>query len=1504
MTDSKYPGQLDTDAEIPRVDDNITEIGGEAIDSVRSAVFNIEEALGINPQGTATDVTTRLSQSLNPDGTIKAAALAAIGLITLPIVNSMIASNAAIAESKLALNYGTAFLKAGHNSNYALIISLMNDLAVDISHLAAHVTHPSSFGRHRTSDIDGYAGTAYDGYNLQGIVNNLNTRIIRHLTAPIAAHAASAISFDDTGSPISASNVQEALRATGLYIEGATIEHQDSQHSNGVLSSQDVSFGGTNHSYVLIASSSINPVSAGTLAIQFASVPVNFSRVGRGDRVDIVVNTVTYTRYVDYTFGTSTIFFLTPLPISSVSATATVYKRADEYIAPAALNVAYRHRLAPGVVGGAIIQLVHPNAPFILSSGADPRGLSVSAANIKLGWGTTPYTTADINIYIGMVSNFSLTSIWTVENVAIQLNEDFSASHYPFVAFTYKGQLGIALDVPDGYISIQTPAGSSAWSTLGFSPGDVAYPLNRKFYIEGYEFTNVREILNTTGSVLISNQQQITSLGQNVVAAGVKPSGIVRVSNNAGNNGTYIFDNTSGTNTLVVNENLTGFAVGTNVGVKVYADTFNPSPSHKTLYELFIDGYDHAGAIFTGEKRLEYQTTTGGAVINYFDVVDVSRNFTAATRTLTYTNSGSVYTMQLGSGEIVTLPVPTISSAGYRFKTYDTDGINYVEFEVSARYSLLASGTVTITIYDRPSEKRYLQVGKVLHDTQYFKYLEDRRLFGTVGRADVRSDFTRDYISYPTSLLRKGGVIRDCSILTSIGATSFSFAGGEVLANGNVFSASSYSFDVPTDGVQTYNLYVDGSGVVRFQVNDQYVENQISTPSTQEIIDSLDKTILYVITTDVSSQILTITDVRKFVNNIDGKIELLIGSDSHGHFDSLLSAINYLNACGSIAGPRVLRIIGTVYVDSTTDAIVLPDNVVLEGETKNTSSGAAGSMMVFLNAASTIQLGNYITIQNLRFYSTYTNLNGMLSSVSAKNGVNINNCSFIFDTYRTNNIAIKLADAALQFDLSHSTINNCNFYQIDIGIYCADGTYGCKIKDNFFYNIYSNGIWMNNNPYTAQDTIIEGNIFSTINFSSSANASLVTLKKAKEIWVKNNKFISTSSGAASKPMLYLESQSQNVTIENNTFSNTSTTGQGFNCAVYITSAELVDINKNTFTNFSGDATSTTTIRAAGGQFINIIENNMTNCRAPLYGTSFFYSSIKNNIINTTGSMGVCVETSAGSVNNYIGNLIYNYDVTPGAPLVSLTTAGDGYGLISNNIFSFDSSSSFSLVSVAENGYVISNNQFMGQEFTGFAAYPLSVLGNYAIIIGNDFNGITGVVSGAAAKIGMFSNSIDVLNKGQLYSVFIPLTNAMPDKAAAAHVSGSYAYNGIWRVEGGYYQAQEGDLYSTFNGLYHYFSSRDVPTGATIKSATLWYNISGGGTTANLDVYWYKYAGVNTSATDVRALQSAGGTGPTEIIYPTSKQLMGQDHEHGIALIAVAGGTFSLTYKGMVVTYQL
>ncbi len=105
-----YPNAIDGDAELIRVDDAITEIGGEAINQLREAVFAIQQELGILPSGVLNSLTERLAVFLNDNGTIKTSALTSVGLVTLPITNNQVGTNAGIAEFKLNLDHSTSDL--------------------------------------------------------------------------------------------------------------------------------------------------------------------------------------------------------------------------------------------------------------------------------------------------------------------------------------------------------------------------------------------------------------------------------------------------------------------------------------------------------------------------------------------------------------------------------------------------------------------------------------------------------------------------------------------------------------------------------------------------------------------------------------------------------------------------------------------------------------------------------------------------------------------------------------------------------------------------------------------------------------------------------------------------------------------------------------------------------------------------------------------------------------------------------------------------------------------------------------------------------------------------------------------------------------------------------------------------------------------------------------------------------------------------------------------------
>ena len=114
---SNYPDALDTDLELPRVDREVSEISGDAINALRDAIFSIQTAIGINPQGDVSTLVARINGVIDADGNLKTSALANKGLVSLPINDTHIDDDASIAESKIDLDYTTAYLNARISQN-------------------------------------------------------------------------------------------------------------------------------------------------------------------------------------------------------------------------------------------------------------------------------------------------------------------------------------------------------------------------------------------------------------------------------------------------------------------------------------------------------------------------------------------------------------------------------------------------------------------------------------------------------------------------------------------------------------------------------------------------------------------------------------------------------------------------------------------------------------------------------------------------------------------------------------------------------------------------------------------------------------------------------------------------------------------------------------------------------------------------------------------------------------------------------------------------------------------------------------------------------------------------------------------------------------------------------------------------------------------------------------------------------------------------------------------
>lgn len=1523
---SRYPKGFDTDVEIPRIDNNVTEIGGDAINGLRDAVFTLEKILGLNVQGSATDLVTRLNKTLDANGNLKATAISTLWSGS-PIMNSHIANNAGIKETKLTLDYGTTQLKTWIDTLRVRVDALYKSIAQDITNLSRHIGHPSSYGRHRTSDIDGYftLQTPYTNYNLQGIIHDLFDKITDHVAEITDAHDASAISVDDsTFFSASGDDVQEVLESLDHLEMRELTRHRDRQHSNGILNTQETFYNNTHYNTVVVASSTLLAQSIGTKLVRFIVSPAGFVDVKRDDTIVIINSGISYTFKIDRTdtiLGTAYVYIQGSMPVAILlGATAIIYRSTEETASSSVLINVIKKRTTSA--NNSIIA-VHPKAPYVIGSGLNPGLLATgSMENIRIDWSSYGYNGSyEFDLEALLPAAFEDR---TPQVIVDTLNTEFTDNCLPLLAFLYKNEIGIALDEAplDGYIGIKTPMSNSAWPALGFAEEVNWYTLaDRNSYIDGYEANTLTELINSSAT-LAGNVITFSTI--NPIALGITIGQFVRVFNGV-DDGTYEISAISSNSISVA---IVGVFVGATAIVRVYADSFYELPILRTFYETYVDvSKTTKNLYFRVAPRLRY-SDDGGTVGQPFEekanITAVSRNFSHSTMRIVFLTATN--TLQLGEptgvgigllagteGPAVVIPA---DPRGKIIKLYDHSRTEYIELQMIA-VPAASNGILNCYIEDRISEEFHLQTGTVLNNKTLFLNATDNRLFGNVGRQDIRTDFKRDYTSYPLSRIRANGIIYGFNFEAS-GVTEVLAYGGEVLVNGAIKNASTKAITIPTDtsGLNiTYNLFVDEDGVFNFLVDDRVVN---FTPSLEEIIISEDKVIIGQIITNNGSFVSS-TDLRRFVNNLDNKIELIVEDEdiSVGSFATLQSAVNWINAVDQTLFPtsKTIRIRGSITYDvSILGSTTLPDGITLIGDGDGSNSTYGSRIYVTNNIAGTSILipQDNCTIKNIAFEADASSTdmqNGFIgdSTISVAN-LRIEGCSFTYPSQSSLFYGIGVDQFYELF------INDCKFINCGTGIINVTSGAILNISNCLFSACYDYGIFLT--------SVVNGNIrhnqmaFTTLNGSTDA----IRINSAFRINISDNIILSTSIDIASanRIMIVVDVASTFTQIHNNILINSSVASQGFGLGILYGSSGVgvfdhnyVDISRNKLQYFYGGVfqKGITVLKSTN---VEIVKNKILNCRNAIdiadAADPCTKISITNNIAEVVGS-GIAllrVRTGGGLTNNLrvVGNH-FHASADPLYHLVDITAFG--YSVISNNILEIDTDIAFSAIYFAGSRSTISGNIIWGQNFTNAANSPLQIVGTSNYSSGNNIGVISTAAPSTAISLSGTANT-EELNKGASYSINIPLSNAMTSRDNAG--SSSWV-QGIDIATGAY-------LYSSFvtwvgsgvNADYanYYFDRNNVPIGANIISVEILYNLTGAGVVVgDLKMGWYKTTSLSIVLTTISAAADVSniGLGQIETITPAVTEYMGAQDVHFVYIEPQGfAGAQILYIWGMRVNYTL
>jgi len=927
---SKYPNQIDGSEELPVVRDNITEISSEVLNTLRSAVIQIQKTLGTNPHGvTGETVSSRLSQSLDEYGNILPSAISQAGLISGPIIDSDVSAAAGIKESKLNLDFPTATLQSeisGLNSELQDIITALTSVSAT---LAAHVD-PTALNSHNASSINvdaasiGNSDVALSSIptaDLQATIEYALDHHIGYTGANISeensSHRAKQIFFDNAISSeiISSNDVQGAIDD----IASSTLEGIQSslQHlaSNGrvkkgkILDAYEAQSAGSK----LLETSTVTFASfAGETRtkLTFSDTPTPIAEISAydilrlsgspnsDDNKDFQIAEVELSMGGDVV--SITIFGnLKADPTSGVS--ATVYKSNLQTFNSAGLLCAARPRYDRSNIPDVVF--INPNSATIISSGFSQQKVGVSSTfSLKIDGGT------DEVISLSTASP-------TIDSVVNIINEYAVDNKLPVVAAKIRAQnveeIVISHIVPNfaGDLVNRTLKITSATTELGFDSilgKEFEGSYGNKFFANGKLNSNPIKLTTFTSGDIGTNigAGTLTLFSSNFSEYGIRVGDVVyiynpsvaadmgafRVGQVSGDTVTLDYDSFSFSDNLPSDALVIFASCSANIGEMNFEEISGLSGS--ILFDVFCD----ADFSVFYSKRIEisgFLQTTGFSAA----AVDVSKGFLTsgevATITVnTYGFASMTYNSQMGS--------PVVLGASGIYNIPSPDGSSFISLLVNKTGNPTSSKTITLYGFDECSSFNYklsrglfsTSLGAVLGSSSNagIPSLIDKRRSGTVDESIISESFIEKYIEGTTNDLRSSGVIRDCEVISTSSASGyqlFSVNSGVVLSNGIRYEIS---------GGEDFRINTSGNFYVAITAYGQIVAEEELNISGSFYSPFYNQNVVHL--AYISSS--TIRDLRFFVDRIDSKLaeELIVSSTGQDcHFKTLDAAIFYARNC-------------------------------------------------------------------------------------------------------------------------------------------------------------------------------------------------------------------------------------------------------------------------------------------------------------------------------------------------------------------------------------------------------------------------------------------------------------------------------------------------------------------------------------------------------------------------------------------------------------------------------
>ena len=948
---TKYPNQIDTPSELPIVRDNITEISSDIINSLRSAIIQIEKTLGINPQGaTGQTVSSRISQSFDSSGNLLPEALDRANIVSGPIFDDHVSEVASIKESKLRLNFPTNVLQAEISSVALLINEIQLQIEQLSATLSAHVSS-SAINRHlakaiavesitQTTSEDGAktlsAGTLQD--LLESIVSKHFNYTGDNISSDNNSHSANQIFFDN-------SNVSEIIDSQS--VQGAIEEIADVSTTaiksnllyltkNGISRFGKVydAFSESSLDEVIISDTKISFSSSNgsTSSILFDLVPTFDKAISRFDILSISGSTNDADNrdfYIsdivtDGGDGLTELIVYGKLYGSSVGiASGAVSKNNFRNLNPNGLNSSYRLRdnfsNTPDVI------VANPNSANITSFGVRPDLLSATNSSFKIK--IDDYDFINISCF-----NADLTTKQSVESIVDKINESFAENRLSAFAFkirtTNSSEFSISHVIPNfsGDIKNRTITVSAADTNDGSSILGLSHVIDEKIqgsfgnatFINGSMFKSFqRAIIFSKSEVSLgSGSPKINSSDGTFLNNDIRPGDLVVVTGSSSAEDDGLFSVLSVSETQIALDAPSSFVFSGSLStISSVLVVRSSAPISELNFEeiddasglMLVDIFANQDSDIFYSKRLEISNTLYSTGF-FATIVDVSKNFILSgdEYTLKITSLGIAYLEDSDGNTGEQIYVANSLSSYENNNTYkirSPDGGSFVTIRVVATANPTSNLQCSIYgNYEVAQDNLWLSrclfsnaVGRIFGTlgSGGIPSIIDKRNFGSIDIEQICPAFVERYIEGPRNDIRSSGIISGCeaSILSSGTDSGGSYLLIDISAGTYMASGSRREFAGIT-GFKTYNI------IYAYLCLNEYSSVEIAHsisggPISQYVSPFLQRGVAHIgYLTSTSS----LRDLRFFVNDLDKKVAsniIVAKSTSLGHFTDIQSAINY-----------------------------------------------------------------------------------------------------------------------------------------------------------------------------------------------------------------------------------------------------------------------------------------------------------------------------------------------------------------------------------------------------------------------------------------------------------------------------------------------------------------------------------------------------------------------------------------------------------------------------------